>query len=216
MFDWLFSKLRNTDKDLYPTIDYPRVMIWNGDDPDEWLAHWLESNNWRIPIEAKYVVLDLRNRKLWEHVDFLIYETMQISRNLAVIHDWEPSYTMDNVVFFHDDKRDDSERKKTVVSIHGDDPDGTMARVAQMMAINQTTIHGISYCSDGRMLDVVTVPLNGAVTIRVPDGEKAYLYDTRVSGDGELSGYAIYVDKDMRIPAEAMEMFKAIGELNAK
>lgn len=111
MFDWLFSKLRNTDKDLYPTIDYPRVMIWNGDDPDEWLAHWLESNNWRIPIEAKYVVFDLRDRKLWEHVDFLIWETMQISRNLAVIHNWEPSYTMDNVVFFHDDKRDDSGQK---------------------------------------------------------------------------------------------------------
>lgn len=215
MFDWLFGK-RNAAAQNYPILDYPRVMIWNGDDPEAWTSYWWESCRWRIPIEAKYVVFDLRDRKLWEHVDFLIWETMQISRNLAVIHNWEPSYTMDNVVFVHDDKRDDSGQTKTVVSIHGKDPDGTMARVAQMMVINQTTIHGISYCSGGRMLNVVTVPINGADSIRVPEGEKAYIYNAHVSTGGTFSGYAIYVDKDMKIPAEAMEMFKAIGELNAK
>lgn len=209
MLDWLFGK-RNAAAQNYPIIDYPRVMIWNGDDLEEWIAYWLESDGWRIPIGVKYIVIDLRDRKLWEHVDFLIWETMQISRNLAVIHNWEPSYTMDNVVFVHDDKRDDSGQKKTVVSIHSDDPDGTMARVAQMMAINQTTIHGISYCSGGRMLNVVTVPINGADSIRAQKGEKAYLYDTHVSDDWKITGYAIYVDKDMKIPAEAMEMFNAI------
>ena len=215
MLDWLFGK-RNAAAQNYPIIDYPRVMIWNGDDPDEWLAHWWESSNWRIPIEAKYVVFDLRDRKRWEHVDFLIWETMQISRNLAVIHNWEPSYTMDNVVFVHDDKRDDSGQEKTVVSIHGDDPNGTMARVAQMMTINHTTIHGISYVQGGRVLDICTESIHGPFAIRVPEGERAYIYDTHLHDDGTMTGYVIHVDKDMKIPAEAMEMFKAIGELNAQ
>lgn len=215
MLDWLFGK-RNAEAQNYPIIDYPRVMIWNGDDLEEWTAYWWESDGWRIPIYVKWIVIDLRDRKLWEHVDFLIWETMQISRNLAVIHNCEPSYTMDNVVFVHDGKRDDSGQIKTVVSIHGDDPNGTMTRVAQMMAINQTTIHGISYVQGGRVLDVVTESIHGPFAIRVPEGKRAYIYDAHLREDGTMTGYVIHVDKDMKIPAEAMEMFKAIGELNAK
>lgn len=66
------------------------------------------------------------------------------------------------------------------------------------------------------MLNVVTSRINGADSLRAPEGEKAYLYDTQVSDDWKITGYAVYVDKDTNIPAAALEMFKAIGENNAK
>lgn len=40
MFDWLFGKARNATNEN----DIPRVMIWSGNDPDEWLSYWWESD----------------------------------------------------------------------------------------------------------------------------------------------------------------------------
>lgn len=216
MLDWLFGKARNATNEN----DIPRVMIWSGNDPDEWLSYWWESDGWRIPDGIKYAVCDLRDMDdISRYDDFCICRIRGGSDNVAVIHNsgWDvvPS-KWSNITFVHDSKNEDSGQTETNVSIHGDDPNGTMARVAQMMAINQTTIHGISYVQGGRMLDVVTESIHGPFAIRVPEGERAYIYDAHLREDGTMTGYVIHVDKDIKIPAEAMEMFKAIGKLNAK
>ena len=214
MLDWLFGKSRSVSNDN----DFPRVMIWSGNDPDEWFSYYWENDGWRIPDGIKYAVCDLRDMDdISRYDDFVICRMRVISDNLAVIHNsgWDVvSSKWSNITFVHDSKDEDSGQAETNVSIHGDDPDGTMARVAQMMAINQTTIHGISSVCGGWMLNVVTSYINGADSLRAPEGEKAYLYDTQVSDDWKITGYAVYVDKDTNIPAAALEMFKAIGENN--
>lgn len=213
MLDWLFGKSRSVSNG----DEYPRVMVWGSSDPDEWCAYYWTSDDFSIPKGVEYVVFDLRGIDAIGGYDSLfVREALDMACNSAVISDRGVNVQSREIVFIHDDKRGDSGQRKTVVSIRGSDPNGTMARVAQMMAINQTTIHGISYCSDGHMLDVVTESINGPFAIRVPEGEKAYIYDTHLHEDGTMTGYVIYIDKDMKIPAESMEMFKAIGELNAK
>lgn len=213
MFDWLFGKSRTVSDNS----DFPRVMIWGGDDPDEWYSFFLHSDGWHIPIGVKYIVFDLRGiGALGEYGSLFTNNALNVASNSAVISDNGVNVQSHDIVFVHDDKRGDSGQTETVISIRGNDPDGTMVRVAQMMAINQTTIHGISSVRGGQMLNVVASYINGADSLRAPEGEKAYLYDTQVSDDWKITGYAVYVDKDTNIPASALEMFKAIGENNAK
>lgn len=68
-------------------------------------------------------------------------------------------------------------------------------------------------------INVYTTPIKSPAditNIRVPDGERVYLYDVQIGDDGSASGYIVHADKDFVIPSSTIEMFKAIGELNAK
>lgn len=211
MLDWLFGKGRRVRNGN----EHPRVMVWGSSDPDEWCAYYWTSDDFSIPKGVEYVVFDLRGiDAIGGYDSAFVREALDMARNSAVISDRGVNVQSKEVVFVHDGKHGDSGKTETVVSIRGNDPDGIMARVAQMMAINQTTIHRISSVRGGRMLNVVTSYINGADSLRAPEGEKAYLYDTQVSDDWKITGYAVYVDKDTNIPTAALEMFKAIGENN--
>ena len=68
-------------------------------------------------------------------------------------------------------------------------------------------------------INVYTTPIKSpadVTNIRVPDGERVQLHDVQIKEDGSASGYIVHTDKDFYIPSSTVEMFKAIGELNAQ
>ena len=68
-------------------------------------------------------------------------------------------------------------------------------------------------------INVYATPIKSqtdVTNIRVPDGERVYLHNVQIKEDGSASGYIVYADKDFYIPSSTVEMFKSIGELNAK
>lgn len=110
--------------------------------------------------------------------------------------------------------------RSTQVWFDGDREDEIWQRVARMMDANHTSIHDVvDAWGYTKYINVYTTSIKSqadVTNIRVPDGERVYLYDVWIDDDGSASGYIVYTDKDFVIPSSTIEMFKAIGELNAK
>lgn len=108
----------------------------------------------------------------------------------------------------------------TQVWFNGDCIDEIWKRVARIMDANSTAVRDIvDVMGYTKCINVYTTSIKSQSdisNIRVPDGERVYLHDVRINEDGSASGSIVHADKNLDIPSSTIEMFKAIGELNAK
>ena len=110
--------------------------------------------------------------------------------------------------------------RSTQVWFDGDREDEIWQRVARMMDVSNTSIHDIvDAWGYTKYINVYTTSIKSqadVTNIRVPEGERVYLYDVQIKDDGSASGCIVHADKNLDIPSSTVEMFKASGELNAQ
>ena len=172
--------------------------------------------------ELSFLDIDLRGVNLSFMQEEDMFRLKDRARNVLVI-------TSNQIYRFNGLKRIDflhrcSSTKKgtrvTQVWFDGDCIDEIWKRVVRIMDANSTAVRDIiDVMGYTKGINVYTTPIKSPAditNIRVPDGERVYLYDVRVNDDGSASGYIVHADKDFVIPSSTIEMFKAIGELNAK
>ena len=172
--------------------------------------------------ELSFLDIDLRgvNLSLMQEEDML--RLIDRARNVFVI-------TSNQIYRFNGLKRIDflhgcsSTQKGTRVTqvwFDGDCIDEIWKRVARIMDANSTAVRDIvDVMGYTKGINVYTTPIKSqtdVANIRVPDGERVYLHDVQIKEDGSASGCIVHADKNLDIPSSTVEMFKAIGELNAK
>lgn len=172
--------------------------------------------------ELSFLDIDLRgvNLSLMQEED--MFRLIDRARNVFVI-------TSNQIYRFNGLKRIDflhrcSSTKKgtrvTQVWFEGDCIDEIWKRVVRIMDANSTAVRDIiDVMGYTKGINVYTTPIKSqadVTNIRVPDGERVYLHDVQIKEDGSASGCLVYADKNLDIPSSTVEMFKAIGELNAK
>lgn len=169
--------------------------------------------------ELSFLDIDLRGVNLSFRQEEDIFRLIDRARNVFVI-------TSNQIYRFDGLKRVDflhvanGDRRLTQVWFDGEFQDEIWWRVAQMMDGNSTAVRDIidvmGYTTG---INVYATPIKSqtdVTNIRVPDGERVYLHNVQIKEDGSASGYIVHADKDFYIPSSTLEMFKAIGELNAK
>lgn len=172
--------------------------------------------------ELTFLDVDLRGVNLspiqWDEISSLIDR----AKNVFVITS-NQIYRLDGfkrVEFLSFDASMPDGYRSTQVWFDGDREGEIWQRVAHMMDANHTSIHDVvDAWGYTKGINVYTTSIKSPsdiANIRVPDGERMYLYDVRIDDDGSASGYIVHTDKDFVIPSSTIEMFKAIGELNAK
>lgn len=172
--------------------------------------------------ELSFLDIDLRgvNPSFRQEED--IYRLIDRARNVFVI-------TSNQIYRFNGLKRIDflhrcsSTQKGTIVTqvwFDGDCIDEIWKRVVRIMDANSTAVRDIvDVMGYTQGINVYTTPIKSqadVTNIRVPDGERVYLHNVQIKEDGSASGCIVHADKDFSIPSSTVEMFKAIGELNAK
>lgn len=172
--------------------------------------------------ELSFLDIDLRgvNLSFMQEEDML--RLIDRARNVFVI-------TSNQIYRFNGLKRIDflhrcsSTQKGTIVTqvwFDGDCIDEIWKRVVRIMDANSTAVRDIvDVMGYTQGINVYTTPIKSqadVTNIRVPDGERVYLHDVQIKEDGSASGCIVHADKDFSIPSSTVEMFKAIGELNAK
>lgn len=122
--------------------------------------------------------------------------------------------------FLHETPKTQAGTRVTSVWFDGNFDDEIWYRVARIMDANSTSVRDIvDVMGYTKGLNVYTTPIKSKSdisNIRVPDGERVYLHDVQIKEDDSVSGCLVYADKNLDIPSSTVEMFKAIGELNAK
>ena len=172
--------------------------------------------------ELSFLDIDLRGVNLSFRQEEDIYRLIDRARNVFVI-------TSNQIYRFNGLKRIDflhgcsSTQKGTRVTqawFDGDCIDEIWKRVARIMDANSTAVRDIvDVMGYTQGINVYTTPIKSqadVTNIRVHDGERVYLHDVQIKEDGSASGCIVHADKDFSIPSSTVEMFKAIGELNAK
>lgn len=172
--------------------------------------------------ELSFLDIDLRgvNLSLMQEED--IFSLIDRARNVFVI-------TSNQIYRFNGLKRIDflhgcsitqKGTRVTQVWFDGDRIDEIWQRVARIMDANSTSVRDIvDVMGYTKGINVYTTPIKSKSdisNIRVPDGKRVYLHDVHIKEDGSASGCIVHADKDFSIPSSTVEMFKAIGELNAK
>lgn len=169
--------------------------------------------------ELSFLDIDLRGVNLSFRQEEDIFSLIDRARNVFVI-------TSNQIYRFDGLKRIDflhvanGARRLTQVWFDGEFQDEIWWRVAQMMDGNSTAVRDIiDIMGYTQGINVYTTHIKSqadVTNIRVPNGERMYLYNVRISDDGSASGCIVHADKDFSIPSSTVEMFKAIGELNAQ
>lgn len=169
--------------------------------------------------ELSFLDIDLRGVNLSFMQEEDMFRLIDRARNVFVI-------TSNQIYRFNGLKRIDflhvanGDRRLTQVWFDGEFQDEIWWRVAQMMDGNSTAVRDIiDIMGYTEGINVYTTPIKSPAditNIRVPDGERVYLYDVRVNDDGSASGCIVHADKNFFIHLSTLEMFKAIGELNAQ
>lgn len=172
--------------------------------------------------ELTFLDVDLRGVNLspiqWDEISSLIDR----AKNVFVITS-NQIYRLDGfkrVEFLSFDASMPDGYRSTQVWFDGDREDEIWKRVACMMDANHTSIHDVVDAwgyTKGINVYTTSIKSQADVTnIRVPNGERVYLHDVQIKEDGSASGCIVHADKDFSIPSSTVEMFKAIGELNAQ
>nr|DAM95671.1 MAG TPA: hypothetical protein [Caudoviricetes sp.] len=172
--------------------------------------------------ELSFLDIDLRGVNLSFRQEEDIFRLIDRARNVFVI-------TSNQIYRFNGLKRIDflhrcSSTKKgtrvTQVWFDGDCIDEIWKRVVRIMDANSTAVRDIvDVMGYTQGINVYTTHIKSqadVTNIRVPDGERVYLHDVQIKEDGTASGSIVHADKDFYIPSSTVEMFKAIGEINAK
>lgn len=180
------------------------------------LADVIKKNENSCPL---FLDIDLRGINLSPIQEGDLLGLIDRARNVFVI-------TSNQIYRFNGLKRIDflhvanGDRRLTQVWFDGDCIDEIWERVVRIMDANSTAVRDIvDVMGYTQGINVYTTPIKSQAdiaNIRIPNGERMYLYDVRISDDGSASGYIVHTDKDFAIPSSTLEMLKAIGELNAK
>lgn len=180
------------------------------------LADVIKKNENSCPL---FLDIDLRGINLSPIQEGDLLGLIDRARNVFVI-------TSNQIYRFNGLKRIDflhvanGDRRLTQVWFDGGFQDEIWWRVAQMMDENSTAVRDIvDVMGYTKGINVYVTPIKSqtdVTNIRVPDGERVYLHNVQIKEDGSASGYIVHADKDFFIPSSTLEMFKAIGELNAK
>lgn len=172
--------------------------------------------------ELSFLDIDLRGVNLSFRQEEDIFRLLDIARNSFVITS-NQIYRFNGfkrIDFLHGCSRTQKGTRVTQVWFDGERQDEIWKRVSRIMDANSTAVRDIvDVMGYTQGINVYTTHIKSqadVTNIRVPNGERMYLYDVRISDDGSASGCIVHADKDFSIPSSTVEMFKAIGELNAQ